>query len=136
MTESKETKSSMTLPQDIGEVEIKCAICGIKTATENHHLIPKYVIKRINPNCTFRNVTAPLCDLCHNELHMSFINHAVMKAHKAKDYNRFDVIKYYACINFIQEHGLFKDWKKYWHQFLKESLEEFDNGTVMETKHE
>ena len=88
-----------------------CKLCETNEANSKHHIFPKYVIKKINPDCNMADYKIGLCEDCHNEIHESFINHIIMKNKKVKNNNddRFIVLRYTLLRQFIkdQDYDLF-----------------------------
>ena len=108
----------------------KCELCLKNKATENHHYIPKTVIKKIKPNSNFNNKTLRLCHSCHQAIHNSFIEHAVQQSNVKGEFNRYDAVKWLIVKQFLKKtkKKAYKEWANYWKGFIEESFKEIESG--------
>ena len=48
---------------------MKCKLCEKNETTSRHHLVPKNIIAKINPNSKLKAITVGLCGDCHRWVH-------------------------------------------------------------------
>ena len=103
----------------------KCELCEKEESKSRHHLIPKGICKKINPNTKIKGLTVGLCNKCHSDIHYAFIDHIIMSK-KVDGYNRLDAVRFQALKSFMKSKyiGVYKDWKQYWRKFLEDVVKE------------
>jgi len=105
-----------------------CKLCEKAKGVSSHHVIPKNIIKAINPKSELKDLTVDLCNHCHREIHFSFVHHLIMTK-KFDGYNRLHAIKYSLLKRYLlDKHKLvFNKFQKWWKIFLEFEVEEMSN---------
>ena len=105
----------------------KCGLCGESKVVTKHHLIPKSVVRSVNPKSKLKDMIVKLCEDCHSQVHFSFLNHMIMMA-KVDGYDRKDAIKFQILKGYLRgmHPKAYKDWGRYWKDFLNDAMKEFD----------
>ena len=106
---------------------------------QQHHIVPKYIVEKVNPNSALKNFTIPLCNQCHKDVHYSFLTHFEM-GYKTGDCEKVYSLNYYLMKLFILKlHP--KLWKEFHmfkrdivHKIIQEMIDEDIN--VEEVTHE
>lgn len=103
-----------------------CRLCQVKFATSRHHLIPKYVIKKIKAKGNLDNFIIYLCDDCHKEIHWSLFNHIIMQNKDSKEIDLWDAAKYSMLKDFLEKRFPEAEiqWEKYLKDFITNAIKE------------
>ena len=84
---------------------------------QHHHVVPRHIVAKINPQSNLRNFTIPLCNDCHKAAHYAFLTHFEM-GYKTGDCEKVYSLNYYLMKLFILKlHP--KLWKEF-HSFKKD----------------
>jgi len=120
----------MDCKKDRGQkIMVKCKLCEKNEATSKHHVIPKNVIKQINPDSKIKDIVIRLCDDCHEHIHFAYLNHLIMTK-RMDGYNRFNSVKYIVLKDYLKSKykKIYSEFFIYWKKFVDDSMKEFDEN--------
>ena len=105
-----------------------CKLCGKPEILTQHHIIPKFVIEKVNPKSELRKELIYLCEKCHEEVHLSLLNHIIMYGKRRNNFNSYNAMKYVLLKEFLlsKYKNVDKAWKEYFNKFINQSVKEFD----------
>jgi len=103
-----------------------CKLCEKDYACSKHHIIPKSIVKKINPDSKLKDTILVLCENCHKEVHYSFVNHLIMTK-RISGYNKLNAISYLVLKSFLRAKyiTIWNEYRKHFKNFLEESMKEF-----------
>ena len=106
----------------------KCALCEKEKHITKHHVIPKSVTKKINPNHTLKDTTLKLCDDCHKAIHHSFVDH-IFQERNITGSSKIEILKLHIAKQYIsQKHPeVWKSFRKHWKTYIKEEFEKLSD---------
>ena len=108
-----------------------CELCGNMDRLERHHLVPRTVVKDIQPESNvFKNWIIKVCPSCHKRIHQSFLDHLRLAGNVEglEDVDAFAVIKYQIIKRFLKERhpGLYKQWRIFLDEFTESVFKEME----------
>lgn len=108
-----------------------CELCNKKEAIRCHHLIPRNILKKINPNSPLKKKKAMLCRNCEMECHYGFLAFLI-EAEQCDGYNRVNAIKYSLLKRFLHtvHPNIYKKWVDWFKRFLDESFKEYSKENL------
>jgi hypothetical protein len=96
----------------------KCLLCGEEKELQKHHVVPKCVIRDINPKSLLIDKTIDLCDGCHKACHEALLKHIMVDKKKKLSFTniRYEILKKWFSSNHQQ---VWKEWKVWYNRLIK-----------------
>lgn len=98
----------------------ECKICEKEKATQMHHLIPKSIVRKINPESRMKDMLVSICDTCHKAIHFHYLEHIMIES-KWNVEDKFGSMKYHMLKKFMKAKypNIWKDWRDYYKEFAE-----------------